>query len=1048
MAYVIEIPNSFDPTTARKHRTRAGITIRGWLREQHPGFTEFPTPTICILNGEYLLRKDWEREIQEGDVVTFATAPEGPFIIIAILVIAIALTFVLMGGIAPPAVPGEAPASDPVFSTKGQQNAIRLGEPIEVCYGRNRIYPSYAARPYFQYEDNDQFQYSLFCLGQGSYDIQAIQIGDTSIDSYQEVTYEIIEPGGTVHLFPTNVITSAEAGGQTLFAPNEDEYVAPGYVGPFPANPSGTEAYKIQVDMIFPKGLYALPDSGSLQSLSINFTVEARTIDNLGVPTGSYVAIGTEVYTASTTTAQRKTFTYTVSPARYEVRVRRTDTKNLSYRAGHDIVWEGLRAFVGGTAPAWGDVTLLAVVIRATNNLNDRTQQQFNIIATRKLPTLQSDGVIGTALSATRGIIPAFVDAAKALYGGRIVDNSFFDWESLARLDATYTSLGLHFDWIFRDPITVWEALQTIAHVGRALPILIGSLITMKRDSFTEIPVAMFTPDNIISQTFEWDIRLWDLDEYDSIRVEYTEPATGYKQEKVVAVLPGGTSDNPKDVRFPGIQDRNHAYREGLFMLAGDKYCRENVVFDTGLEGYILTYGDLVAVVHTVPRWGQFGFVIKAEMSNESSAGRYHVWVSEPLVFGESGEHQIMFRGRHGEVIGPFTAIQTSNSSQVVVDMLSSGDFDFLEGGENEPMLFCFGVAGQITRYCKIVKIEPQGGEGMRLTAVNDAPIIYSFDELVAPELNSVSLPPAVPDLPEIKALFVSQTDPTLQIVQVAWTAAFGAQYYVVQTSQDGITWKEQITTVRTALQFQFRPGDFWVRVAAVNSGRGPWISDHRVLSNILGIDLLQDWAEETSFKVGWLAVLNAQYQVQVFDMTESDPVLRRTTIQTDTTFTYDIDDATEDHNIGHRHQRAEVDTVFGGVATGAPISVDLYNFMPPPVTNVVVTRIGVESSGASMAYHVTWDLPHQDDLIRVAVWLSPVNGFDAFSTDPYAEYVASHAGWTHMPGEAFVGIPLESPGDHPTYYMRIGLFDVWGNEIETGSGGNVTDQITIPAYP
>jgi hypothetical protein len=627
------------------------------------------------------------------------------------------------------------------------------------------------------------------------------------------------------------------------------------------------------------------------------------------------------------------------------------------------------------------------------------------------------------------------------------VDSAFFDWEGLAALDAFYTSRSMFFDWTFRDPITVWEALQTIAHVGRALPILIGSLISMKRDQFTEIPVAMFTPDNMISGSFSWNVRLWDLDEYDSIRIEYTDPDTGYKQEKVTAILPGGTGDNPKDVRFPGIQDRTRAYREGLAILAADKYCRENVQFDTGLEGYIPTYGDLVAVVHDVPRWGQFGWVVHAELAPESVAGRYQLWVSEPLVFGESGEHQIMFRGRHGEVIGPFTAIATSSATQVMIDVPDSG-FDFLEGGENEPMLFCFGVAGQVTKYCKIVKIEPQGGEGVRIIAVNDAPIIYSFDELVAPSLTSASVPPRAPDLPEIKALYVSQSDTTLQIVQAAWTAAFGAQYYVVQTSEDGVVWKEHSTTVRTSIQFQFRPGDFWVRVAAVNSGRGPWITSHTVLSHLLGIDVIQDWPEEILFTVGWLAVLNAQYRVRVYDMTESEPVLRRSVIIDGTEFSYDFTEAGADSNLGHRLQKVEVDTVFGGVPTGSPVSVELFNYPPPPVHNVVVTRTGVESDGMHMAYHITWDLPHHNDLIRVAVWLSSTPGFDPFALPPYAEYTASEPGWLNMPVEAFVAIVLDSPGDHPTYYLRIGLFDVWGNEIQTGSGGNVTDQITIPAYP
>lgn len=240
MAFIILTPNPFKPMDAKRVIHSGGISIWEWLKEQDPNFTEFPIKTICLVNGIPKMREDWKKKIGPNDIVNFITVPGEPITIalwIAVVVV-IALSVAITLTMQQPVTPGQAPASDPVFSVKGQQNTIRLGEPIEVCYGRNRIYPSFAAQPYYQYVNNDQFQFSLFCLGQGQFEIHQVQISDTDIANYEEASYEVIPPGGAITLFPTNVVTSVEAGGQEIFGPNMADYPGPdGWVGPLLQTP-------------------------------------------------------------------------------------------------------------------------------------------------------------------------------------------------------------------------------------------------------------------------------------------------------------------------------------------------------------------------------------------------------------------------------------------------------------------------------------------------------------------------------------------------------------------------------------------------------------------------------------------------------------------------------------------------------------------------------------------------------------------------------------------------------------------------------------------
>jgi len=1044
MAYIIETPNPFKPLTdIKRHTVQPGQTISQWLSFRFAGFVEFETPTICVVNGAGLLRKDWPTyTIQPNDVINFVAVPGTvPLLIISIVLALASVAVTLFLGTPQPETPGEQPASDPVFTSKGQANAIRISEPIECPYGRNRIYPSYASRPYFQYEGNDQFQYSLFCIGQGFYEIETVQIGDTDINLFQEVEYEVVEPGDDVTLFPTNVYTAPEAGGQELFAPNDDDYSGDGYVGPFAAAPSGSQSNAIQIDLVFPKGLYYSNNDGGLSSQTVIVQAQAREIDDDGLPLTLFADIfgGPITVTGRTTTPQRRTYSQPTSPARYEVRVRRTNTRQDGHRFGNQVEWEGLRSFILDDQ-AFGDVTLLAVKIRATNNLNERTQQRFNVVCTRKLQMHQSDGFT-TPYVATRSIVWALVDVFRAQYGARITEDRFYDWDMLYELEALYEERNEHFDWIFRDPITVWEAARVIARAGRAIPLIVGSLISMKRDGQLDTPVAMFGKENIIEGSFSWDVKLWDLDEYDSARVSYIEPDAGYKEVPVVATLPGGDTDTPEDIRLPGVQDRDHAYHEGLYIRAVRTYQRENISFSTGMEGYIPTFGDLIIVAHDVPRWAANGYVVHGE---SESNGDFHLWLSEPVEFESNETSVVMLRNHLGEVLGPYEAFETEDPKQIRITVTGIL-IDFLETGTTEPMLFIFGTSGQINKYCRVVKVEPQDREIMRITAVNEDSRVHSFDGLSAPSFQNEDSVPVTPDLPEVMNLELTQLNTSVLSVLASWSAAFGADYYIVQYSQDGENWDNVGTTDRTSLEWQVRPGTLYVRVAGVGIGQGPWAEAVVSIGNLAGLDLIDDFDNDIDWTIEWLELLNAEsYDVRVYDNSSPTfPVLKRTTnilSTADRTFTYDLDDALADGNV-NRHMLVSVTPKFSD-ADGTATELEIDNPIPSPPTALSVLATPQDSDATDMEYKLTWSNPAEEDLICISVWLEPVSGFDPEVATPYLHECDSAVGFAGLIEELIVSVPLDSFGEHGPYFWRVACFDVWGQEIST----NVSEEGEIPA--
>ena len=69
-----------------------------------------------------------------------------------------------------------------------------------------------------------------------------------------------------------------------------------------------------------------------------------------------------------------------------QVRMIRTDNKDFSYFSGHELQWGGLRGPIDGGSQQYGNVTLLAVIALATDNLNSATAQAVNAVVKRKLP--------------------------------------------------------------------------------------------------------------------------------------------------------------------------------------------------------------------------------------------------------------------------------------------------------------------------------------------------------------------------------------------------------------------------------------------------------------------------------------------------------------------------------------------------------------------------------------------------------------------------------------------------------------------------------------
>lgn len=840
MAHFVHVTNPFDLLGSRDVSQRAGgITIRQWLEEKFPGFTEFTYPTLCLHNGKAVMRKDWAtRQVADNDTVIFQALPGTAlalplwfWIVTAVLVTAVV---VLAATVKTPNIDptADSPEGESVFNLKGQRNQVRLGDPLEVGYGKCRRWPSYAAAAYNKYENNQQWLYQLFSMGVGEYEFHDFRIEDTPLSSYVDVEYEVVPPGGTVTLFPDNVVTAAEIANLELFGPNESAGEAtwiedsPGDIAlgipatghwgyttsaSFIINPPATQTNLIELDLSLPRGLYVGNDSGGLSNQTVTALFEARLVDDAGAPLGAWFTLHTMSQSLATATPQRWTVSVEVPSGRYEVRGQRTNDKNTSARAANTLIWEACRAFLPSDR-TYSDCTVIALKARASNNLNDNSSRRFNTLCTRKLRTW--NGSAWTAPVATRSIVWAFCDIFQAEYGGRLED-AYLDLAALKTLDTFFEGREEYFDWTFDQKTTVWDAARVAALVGRAVPLLNGSQVTMVRDDPKTVATAVFNQENIVEGSFKWEIKLPGLDAFDGLDVEYINPTT-WKVE-VVECLVGDDAGTYKDViRLNGCTDRLHAYNWGMWRRALERYQRENIVFSTGQEGHIPSYGDLIAVSHDTPEWGQGGQVLAID--------GYTVTLSEPVTFGV-GTHKIVMRKRNGDVTAPLTVTAGADAYHVVLAVAVIPDEFSLEDG-SEPPIFVFGPSATFAQLCKVISMAPGEDNTVEITAVPYRDELYSQDTGTVPAGgdNSGNLDGA-DDTPTVHNLIVIASPFVVNEVTASWRAVRGAEYYVVEISYDGETW-ERVADFCEDTHFRFtvlERATLYCRVAAVRNGQGPW---------------------------------------------------------------------------------------------------------------------------------------------------------------------------------------------------------------------------------
>lgn len=1030
-------------------------------------------PLICIVNGQAVLRRDWNRCIEDGDAVAFVTLPQGggggsnPIATVAMLALMVyggpiagalnsalglnlaadgigmmalkigvelvgsALVNALMG---PPIRPKHSlmPNPSPTYSLSARGNTNQLQQPIPVQYGRMMTYPSYAAEPYTEYAGNEQYLYQLLCLGQGSFSIEAIRLLTTDIGSFPGVTYEVVQPGASVTLFPANVVTSGLVTGQELMATNEPGAPPSVTIGPFAANAPATQTNAIAIDIVLPRGLFYANDSGGLDQRTVTWLVEYQLIDDNGNALGNWTTLGNETLTLATNTPQRLSYRYAVALGRYQVRATRTNAKDLSSRAANDLIWGAMRAYLPGSQQ-YGDITLIAVRMLATNVLSSATSNKINVIATRLLPTWNPT-TGWSAPVATRSIAWALADCCRASYSAGLPD-SHIDLNALYTLETVWASRGDYFDAVFDSGSTFWQALTQIARAGRAKPYWQTGIVHFVRDQPQSLPVAMFTPQNIVRSSFKINYLMPTEQTPDSVIVQYVDSTT-WLPATVQCTLPGSTATKPAQLQLFGVTDRNHAWREGMYEAACNRYRRKLPQWKTELEGLIPSFGDMVAVSHDMPQWGQTGEVVDVQGLSlvggmVMATGTILMTLSEPLTYTAGQQHYIAFRNANGSMSGPWQCSEGTDPHIVVLSQ--TPDMIPYTGSSKEATHFAFGPASSYATNVLIRSARPRNDYIVELSAVNDDPNVHTADQTgtVPAAPGAWALPAQTDQQPvDVTTLEVVQSGtPESPTLSPSWAAAAGADHYLVQISYDaGQSWTNAAEPSTPGCSFSVMPGAVMIRVAAVGLTVSTWVTWNGTAgsgiappSNVLNLALLEPFTGPVA-KFGFSFPARASsITIQIW---AGNPLaLVRTRTITVDHFEYSAADATADGGPWRNF------TIMAQ-ANGSGGSVSAWSSLA--VTNPQVGILGnISVTGLLASFDIDYGIPTDSDFSGIMVFASTTTGFTPGPSNLLYSGNSSPIVINGNPNE--------------TLYFRFAAYDAWGKDSLNYTGEySATTQLIV----
>lgn len=502
----------------------------------------------------------------------------------------------LINALIPPAKPKTTDSQrNDTYTISGWQNRVDPNGVVPDVMGAIRYAPPFAAKSYTEIVGDIQYIRAVFNFGYGGtygVDLSKFQIGDTSLDDYDEVQTEIREGLATdepLALYPKQV--NEENIGAELVRPRPRNDAGTVISGPSKSTPvirsTGPDASGASIIIGFPAGLGTVNDDGGNANVTVSIRVRQRRAN-----TEDWAEVVTLKITAAKFEGFYRQHTWEFPErGRYDIEVERMTDEHTSSRTQSRSSWLSLQTL----RPEYPlnfkqPLTLVAVRVKATYQLNGALDN-FNAIASKRI--LDWDKETGTwIVRVTSNPASWFRYALQSPANPRPVPDSGIDLEAIQRWHEYCSLKGLKYDRVHDDDKLFREALAEIALAGRARQRHDGLRWTVVVDRPQELVIDHINPRN--SAQFKTNRNYFDPPH--GFRVAFLDATNDYKPAERLVPWPGHSGDITltEALELPGKTDPAEIWREARRRMYEAQYRLDtySVVQDGAVR--VATRGDLV----------------------------------------------------------------------------------------------------------------------------------------------------------------------------------------------------------------------------------------------------------------------------------------------------------------------------------------------------------------------------------------------------------------------------------------------------------------------
>ncbi|ULH08240.1 host specificity factor TipJ family phage tail protein [Alcaligenes faecalis] len=474
----------------------------------------------------------------------------------------------------------------------------------------------------------------------------------------------------------------------------------------FVATPGKETTTAIEIDFFFPNGLGYIRDNGDVTTQGLGIEIQYRNADG-----GPRTTIS-KWYENWTLDQIGITESINVPQMRPSVRVRRVGASATSTQVKDTIQWYGLKSRLRTRTsyPRW---TTMAAKLRVGGRLGAQSENQINVIATRMLPVLQSDGT-WSAPQPTRDI-SAF---ARYIAGSIGYSDLNLDADELRRLGAIWKARGETLDHVY-DLTTAQDALKLAFRAGFSELTVSHGLIRPVRDDVRTQFEQSYSPLNMTKPLRESVSPRKPMDP-DGVEVEYIDAET-WTSMTVKCLLPGDQGFKLEKLKLDGVTDRVRAWRIGMRRRREQAYRNREYSFGTEMDAFNSEYLSYVPLFDDEPGNAQMGLLTDIQPASGGALLR----ISEPLRWVTGAPHSVGYRTPEGKFVGPFVASPGPDDFSIIADIPQPWPEVSLK--QELPHIY-FGLTADWIKPALITNIQARSTDATDVTSANYDVRVYADD--------------------------------------------------------------------------------------------------------------------------------------------------------------------------------------------------------------------------------------------------------------------------------------------------------------------------------